>query len=704
MKSLRNIGVFIAFLICAAAAAALAPLTFTNSQSQTVGEIIGKLSKHHYRKLNIDDELSTKLLKNFLENLDSSKSYFLASDIAEFAELDKTLDDSLLAEDLTSAFTIFNRFRIRMEQRLNANIKLLESDFEFDFETEESLLLDNDQRHWPSSEAAAHDYWRKRMKDALLRLTLSGKATHEARALLIKRYTTQLKQLTQQDNEDAFQFFVNALTELYDPHTDYLSPRTLENFNIAMSLSLEGIGAVLQAEDEFTKVVRIVPGGPADKEASLRAGDKIISVAQGVEELTDVIGWRLDDVVELIRGKKDTLVRLEVLSGVGEANDKSKVITIVRDRVKLEEQAAKSEIIEIPSGADIYRVGVIKIPAFYMDFEAYRNRDPDFKSTTRDVQQLLIELEKADVQGIVLDLRNNGGGSLLEATALTDLFVDPGPVVQIRHANHRISRNQRSRRGPFYRGPLVVLINRLSASASEIFAGAIQDYGRGLVLGSTSFGKGTVQVMAPLKQGQLKFTESKFYRVSGDSTQHRGVIPDISFPSYYDLNDIGESNQAHALPWDRIHGVKHSTHNNFEQLLAELRQRHVTRVSSDPGWSFMLDEISQLEKQRSITQISLKKATREAMQKERELTLLSIENKRRQALGKSVFNSFEQWQQATEDEQDKARENPVSTDLDPILREAGNLLIDYVDLSKRATTQRFVADAIETTRSEAFNH
>ncbi|MBV1931926.1 MAG: carboxy terminal-processing peptidase, partial [Porticoccaceae bacterium] len=589
---------FYSLLLACFVSAGVEPLNYTPVQAKTAQEIITKLSEHHYRKLELDDKLSARLFDNYTDSLDPLKSYLTLTDIDELEAYKLTLDDALLDGNLTPGFDIYNRFRTRMSERLTSNVALLESDYKFDFEKPETIEIDADNRLWAPSQQISDDYWRKRVKDALLRLTLSGKELTPAKGLLIKRYKNQINQLNQQDNEDAFQFFINALTEIYDPHTSYLSPRMLENFNIAMSLSLEGIGAVLQKEDEFTKVVRIVPAGPADKESTLRAGDKIVSVAQGENgELVDVIGWRLDEVVDLIRGKKDTLVRLEIISGASEVSDKSQVVSIVREKVRLEEQAAQSEILEVPVDDNKYRFGVIKIPTFYMDFEAYRKRDPNFKSTTRDVQKLLIELQQEHVEGIILDLRNNGGGSLLEATALTDLFINPGPVVQIRHANQRISRDQRSRRKPFYDGPLIVLVNRLSASASEIFAGAIQDYGRALVIGSASFGKGTVQVMAPLKQGQLKFTESKFYRVSGNSTQHRGVIPDIEFPSYYSQDDIGESSQEYALPWDSIHAVKHTTHHLFGAMIPNLQAKHESRVSKEPEWQFMLDEIKLIEAQ-----------------------------------------------------------------------------------------------------------
>jgi carboxyl-terminal processing protease len=679
---------FVSLLVTCLVNAEVEPLNYTPAQAKTAQEIISKLSEHHYRKLELDDNLSALLFDNYTNNLDPLKSYLTLADIDEFKAYKLTLDDALLNGDLTPGFDIYNRFRARMSERLSSNVALLESGYRFDFEKLETIEIEADSRLWALSQAVSDDYWRKRVKDALLRLTLSGKELTPAKDLLIKRYKNQINQLNQQDSEDAFQFFINALTEIYDPHTSYLSPRMLENFNIAMSLSLEGIGAVLQKEDEFTKVVRIVPAGPADKESTLRAGDKIVSVAQGENgELVDVIGWRLDEVVDLIRGKKDTLVRLEIISGASEVSDKSQIVSIVREKVRLEEQAAQSEILELPVNDNKYRFGVIKVPTFYMDFEAYRKRDPNFKSTTRDVQKLLIELQQEHVEGIILDLRNNGGGSLLEATALTDLFINPGPVVQIRHANQRISRDQRSRRKPFYDGPLIVLVNRLSASASEIFAGAIQDYGRALVVGSSSFGKGTVQVMAPLKHGQLKFTESKFYRVSGNSTQHRGVIPDIEFPSYYSHNDIGESSQEYALPWDSIHAVKHSTHHLLGAMIPDLQAKHENRVSKEPEWQFMLDEIKLIEKQRNSDELSLNLNERKALQQHREDTLLLIENKRRQALMLETFTTFAELEAFRKKSSDAEPEKKTNDKIDPLLKEAGMLLSDFIKINTPSTTR-----------------
>lgn len=676
------------------------PLVLSKEHAKTTMEVIETLSTKHYQKLDVDDAWSSRLLDAYLDAIDPIKAYFLKADIDVFEASRYAFDDALKDGDLAPAFTIFNLFRERITDRLEANIALLESDAVFDFNLDESLSLDEDTLAWLNTPAEADNYWRKRMKDSLLRLEISGKEPESARNLLKKRYRNQLSQLAQQDSDDAVQVVLNVLTGLYDPHTSYMAPRTLENFNISMSLSLEGIGAVLQREDEYTKIVSVVPGGPADKQGDLAAEDKIIGVAQGSKgPMVDVIGWRLDDVVALIRGKKNSLVRLEIVPSTTKSGDVTHTIEIVRDKVTLEEQAAKSRILELApdgqsAGGAAFRVGVITVPAFYMDFEAYRQNDPNFKSTSRDVMALIANLKKDNIDGIVLDLRNNGGGSLYEATALTDLFIHPGPVVQIRHADQRVSRDQRARQRPFYDGPLVVLIDRLSASASEIFAGAIQDYGRGLVVGGTSFGKGSVQVLAPLKQGRLKLTESKFYRVSGQSTQHRGVVPDINFPSYFDLNQVGESSQDNALPWDSIREVKHRFYLDINPWLSELKAKHQQRVELDPDWRFMLDEIALINGEREVKEFTLNKASREQLKIERERKWLDIENKRRRERNEEVFESAEA-AKAFRKQQKEAEQSP-----DPILIETAHLLADFNRVSTAPADTRLVGQKLSLTERQ----
>ena len=671
--------------------AALESLDYNQDQAKTTLELLEKLDAKHYAKRQIDDELSEDLMTTYLDRLDSARIYLLASDIEDFQRWNHTLDDTLKQGDLSPGFSIFNRYRQRVIERLEKNIRWLEAGMDFDFTLDESIDYDSEDKPWAQSEAALDEAWRKRIKDSYLRLVLADKDETEIPETLIKRYRNQLKHMEQSDAEDAHQYYMNALTALYDPHTNYYSPRQLENFNISMSLKLEGIGAVLQMDEETTSVVRIIPGGPADQQGVLAPEDKIVGVGQDNEPIEDVIGWRLDDVVDLIRGPKGSTVRLEIIPAKGEGAGTHQVLTIVRDEVKLEEQAAKSHIIDFEQDGKTIKLGVIDLPAFYIDFEAYNNRDPNFKSTTRDVAKLLQELKEARVDGVVLDLRNNGGGSLHEVTTMTDLFIHPGPVVQVRQANHMVSRGYRSRREALYDGPLLVLINRLSASASEIFAGAIQDYGRGLVVGTQSYGKGTVQALVPLHEGQIKLTESKFYRVSGDSTQHRGVVPDISLASVFDINDIGESSKDHALPWDQIHKVPiNRYHYLTPSQLEKMQENHTRRASSDPDYRFFVEELMLNEQRKDKTVVSLNLEERKREQNAYERSLFEIDNQRRAAKGQPLYTDVEAWKEADElkgdeeqaEEQDDTAEKKIDLGEDPLLKEAGKILIDQITLEK----------------------
>ena len=693
--------------------AGLIPIEKQSEQTALYREIFDRLATRHYRGQVIDDQLSKRYLEHYIDQLDSTKSYFLKSDIDEFNQWQTRLDDLAKRGDVSPGFIMFNRLRERATARLRSNIALLENpQHKFDYSLDESIILDGDIRDWPVTAEQADDFWRKRLKDSMIRLLLNDKDEDAARELLIKRYSNQITQYQQRDSQDVFQLYVNALASLYDPHTSYFSPRTTENFQINMSLSLTGIGAELNIEDEYTRVVRIIPGGPADLQGLLKASDKIAGVGQGDEEIVDVVGWRLDDVVALIRGEKDSVVKLQVISSKGAGAGSSKVISIVRDKVKLEEKSAQSKVLDIVQGNREYKLGVIDIPAFYLDFEAYRNRDPDYRSTTKDVYRLLGELDEQGVDGIVLDLRNNGGGSLYEATALTDLFIGYGPVVQIRDANQRVYRNQRATRPPVYNGPLLVMINRLSASASEIFAGAMQDYGRALVVGSQSFGKGTVQDVTGLSAGQLKMTTSKFYRVSGDSTQHRGVLPDIAFPSAYDPEEVGESHQDHALPWDRIRAVPHSSTHELQPLIAPLLDAHRERSQKDPDYAHML---SQLELTKSWSQqetLSLNIDARRARSEKWDNQLFQLENTRRKNKGLELYANIDAWREESEsdteddsepavdsgsEDQDTAEPNKEENiaETDPMLQEAGHILTDQIRLEAEAKRRQLQLVQIE---------
>ncbi|HCS64463.1 MAG TPA: tail-specific protease, partial [Cellvibrio sp.] len=529
--------------------------------------------------------------------------------------------------------------------------------------------------------------WQQYLKSNLLNSMLSGKKLDESKTTLRKRYANQLRRLKQQTSEEAFSVMMNSLTMLYDPHTNYLSPENAENFDISMSLELQGIGAVLQSDEDYTKVSSLVVGGPAQKQGQLKPNDKIVSIAQGTDgEFVDVVGWRLDEVVKLIRGPKGTIVRLEVIPSDPTVTV-NKNITIKRETVKLEDQAAKKAVFEVKNGDKTFKLGVIDIPTFYMNFEAYQKGDPNYKSTTRDVFNLLNELNKEKVDGIIIDLRDNGGGSLPEAAMLTDLFVDPGPVVQIRQSDDTISRNYRAYQPAVYRAPVAVLINRLSASASEIFAGAIQDYGRGIIIGSTTFGKGSVQNLVELKHGRLKITEAKFYRISGDSTQHRGVIPDVQLPSLLDPDDIGESSYDNALPWDRIHPAPHQNYYDISKYLPTIETDHQERMAKDPDFVFLNKQSEMFKEAAAKKTVSLRLATRQEEQKQMEKRALDIENQKRIAKGEKPYGDYAALKTANGDDEDedappKEADKEINPKKDPYLMEAGHVLADFIDQIK----------------------
>ena len=623
--------------------AALAPLPV---HSNTTRNIVDALSSRHYVTTELNDLLSEQIYQGFLEDLDPSKSYLLASDIAEFDTLRYQLDDTLLRGDAKPAFIIFNRYHQRVLARFESILAQLEKGTDvFDFERDEFLELDREEAPWATNNAELDDLWRRRLKNAVLNLRLADKEPEKIQELLLKRYKNRLTRTRQTNSEDVYQLYMNAFTRTYDPHTQYFSPRTSENFNINMSLSLEGIGAVLQQEDEFTRVVSLVPAGPADKSKQVFPDDKIVAVAQGLEgEMIDVIGWRLDEVVQLIRGKKDTIVRLDVIPASSTDSSESKIVKIVRNTVKLEEQSAKSEIIEVEQFGHKRKIGVIDIPAFYIDFQALQKGEKDFKSTTRDVKVLLADLMAEGVEGVVIDLRNNGGGSLQEARTLTGLFIDRGPTVQIRSKSNRVDiLNDRDIR-TIYDGPLAVLVNRLSASASEIFAGAMQDYERGVIIGSQTFGKGTVQSLLPMNRGQLKLTQAKFYRISGESTQHKGIIPDISFPSNFDLDSIGESTLDGPLPWDQISATSFRTKQMIGPLVTELDRLHKARVTEDPEFTYMADAAAYRKVRAQQTAVTLNESQRLKEKEDSDTFWLALENTKRLQQGLPEIDSLDELQ------------------------------------------------------------
>ena len=664
-----------------AAAADTAPLKPEPGQSSVITEILQKLSSSHYRKRAVDDQFSAELYDAYLERLDPWKSYLLKSDLDGFEHWRLKLDDALSKGDISYSFEVFNRYRKIALTQLSKQIALLESDFQFDLSNDEYLVVDQDQRHWPKTDAERNSWWQKRVEYDLLGIMLrDNESVTKAREVLAKRYKNDRARLEELESRDVFNNYAETITRLYDPHTAYFSPRNSENFNINMSLSLEGIGAVLERSEDYIRVVRVVPGGPAAKQGELQVGDKIIGIAESESaEPVDLIGWRLDDAVDLIRGPKNSTAVLQVIPAKASSSDVTSVIKIIRDKVKLEEQAAQKQIVTVAAGDKSYQVGVISIPTFYLDFDAYRNRDPNYKSTSKDVARLMGELvNDQKVDGVILDLRRNGGGSLVEATQLSDMFINPGPVVQIRNSNDKIDRYQRARRPAAYKGPLIVLIDRLSASASEIFAGAIQDYGRGVIVGSQSFGKGTVQTLLPLSKGQLKLTEAKFYRISGESTQHRGVIPDISFPS---SEQSGESVYDNALAWDTIPPAPHRSYSDLTDHITTLEQLHKRRAATDPDFTYLKDltELDQQLSKEDEQQISLKLEARKQMLEKREQQQLSLVNKRRKAKGLELYPDFQAWQDANSEVDSDSL--PLA-EKDPLLMETSRILADMIQLEQ----------------------
>jgi carboxyl-terminal processing protease len=579
------------------------------------------LERYHYRKIELDDQFSATIYEKFLETLDPTKSYFLASDIKYFDQYKYALDDALKSNNLVAPFSFFSIYRDRIKERINYALQLIENDFDFDIE--EAFLIDRENASWPETIAEQNDLWRKRIKNDVLSLRLANKDMQEIKSTLTKRYEGIRKRNDQLDSDDVFQLYINAYATSIDPHTSYLSPRTFDNFSIRMSLSLEGIGALLRADGDYTLVERIIPGGPAEESGLLHAKDRIVGIAQeGDKIFTDVIGWRLDEVVELIRGPKDTVVRLQILPG-----DKGEVggveeISITRNKIKLEEQAASRDVIELPRGNTVEKVGIITIPTFYLDFTAFQDGDKDYRSTTRDVSKLLEELQEQEITSLVLDLRSNGGGSLVEATKLAGLFINKGPIVQVRDSSGHIEIHRDKNKNIAYDGPLVVLVDRFSASASEIVASALQDYGRAVIVGETTFGKGSVQQLIDLnrfgrksetKLGQLKATIAQYFRVTGGSTQHKGVEPDIAFEAIYNKFDQGERSLEHALPWSQISPADFNKKITPAYVIEDLHRRHNQRVANDEKYQSLVQLFNLNEELQNQDTVSLNEATRKQL-------------------------------------------------------------------------------------------
>lgn len=623
------------------------------SRHENIGELVTTfIQKSHYNHISVNDELSSDVMDMYIDELDRNKVYLLASDIEFFEKYRFELDDLVRNEPLDPVFDMFGIYRTRVRERFEFALEQLEE--EPDLTVDEEYQFDRSEAAWATTSEELDELWRKRVKNDVLNLALNDKSWEESQEVLRKRYTRYLKRMEQINSDDVFETFMNAFAHTLDPHSSYLSPRNSEEYRIQMSLSYFGIGASLQTEDDYVQIVSIIPGGPAAVDGRLAPKDRIAGVAQGADgAMTDVIGWRLDDVVDLIRGEVDTVVRLQIIPAGALPGSSEKEITLTRGQVKLEEQAAKSEIITVPREGRDWSIGVIEVPSFYRDFRALSNGDKDFTSTTKDVKKLIAELEEQGIDGLVIDLRNNGGGHLTEATALSGLFIDNGPVVQLKNASGRISRldDPDPVRRVAYNGPLAVLINRFSASASEIFAAAIQDYERGVIIGQTTFGKGTVQNLYPLDQylqpegdkgyGQLTLTIGKYYRVTGESTQHRGVDPDIILPSNIDAKEIGESVRETALPWDTIQTTRFRKGEPLDSTINSLTVSHSERAKDDPNVQYLQQYIADDRELRDRKSVSLNIETRREQRAASMDRALELENNRRAALGMEPLESLE---------------------------------------------------------------
>ena len=626
----------------AAAAASGQDLSPTERQRRVSKLVSNVIERSHYRQSPINDPVSALVLDRFIEQLDASRSYFLASDIADFERYRYQLDDAVVNGQLEPVFAIFNRFQARNRERVAHALNLLKT--EPDFTVEETFEFDREKAPWAKSTDELNEIWRKRVKNDALSLMLTDKNWTETKDILHKRYERVLKRTEQVTSDDIFEVFMNAFAHVFDPHSSYFSPRNSEEYRIQMSLSYEGIGASLQLVDDYVTVLNVLPGGPAAASGQLNANDRIISVGEGKNgKPVDVIGWRLDDVVQLIRGKVNTTVHLQILPAGATPGSPEKKLELVRNKVTLEAQASQKQVKKVKRGDKELVVGIINVPSFYQDFEAKAANEKDYRSTTRDVAKLIEELKKEKMDTLVMDLRGNGGGHLTEATALSGLFVPGGPIVQLRETGGRVEvLDDPEPNAVAWDGPLIVLVDRFSASASEIFAGAIQDYNRGLIVGQQTYGKGSVQNLYPLDRyalgpdpgfGQLTVTIGKYYRVTGESTQHRGVQPDISMPTAISTEEVGESTRESALPWDRIRAVDFGKAAQITQAVTFLQQAHDQRIAQDADFKSLMADLDSFEKIRTQKKLSLNLKARVAEREQLEAARLARENTRRAAHG-----------------------------------------------------------------------
>ncbi|WP_223786774.1 carboxy terminal-processing peptidase [Marinicella meishanensis] len=695
-----------------------------NPKHQDESRLVVKLVENlHYKHTELDDEFSNQILDKYLAVLDPNKMYFLGEDVVAFDRWRYTLDEGLRSGNLKPAYDIFNLFKKRVATQKAYALSVLASDL--NFEAEEEYQWDREKAPYAIDQDELDELWRKKVKNDYLGLKLLKKEPEKIKETLAKRYNLMAKRVSDMKSDDVFQFFINSYLSLVEPHTGYMEPITSENFEINMKLSLEGIGAVLGNDGEYTSIQTIVKGGPADMEGTLKSGDKVLAVGQGSDgSFEDVVGWGIEDVVQLIRGEKGSTVRLRVIAEDDGPDTIPHTVRIVRDKVKLEQQAAQHQIYKVKDGKHERKIGVIDLPTFYLDFAAYQAGDNDYRSTTKDVKKILNKFEEEGVQGIIVDLRNNGGGSLHEAIQLTGLFIDKGPVVQTKFPKGKIDIKRDVNPTIAWEGPMVVMVNKLSASASEIFAAAMQDYGRALIVGNQTYGKGTVQNVMPLNEyinnselelGQLKLTRGQFFRINGGSTQNRGVIPDITFPVSPGFEKYGESTYENALPWNSISSSNYTMFDDLSDEISELKQRHQARSEVNFEFDFLKKEIELYEQEKDDVTVSLSLAERQRKVEERKARKKARKAKRAELMAAIEPNPllgevtllYDSGEELKSDDtlaaEQRAKEEAAADDediddeefVDYRLHETARILADFIDLKK----ERLIAKTDKNKRS-----
>ena len=668
-------------------------ISASNEKHELCQEIYQKMVNEHFFDNKDLSSINSKIFESLIDQLDAQKIYFTESEISSFRKKFTKFDSptnfqkkfkksSHCSVDLKSKFAFINLYFNRLVEATNFQLKEV-SKKNFDFYKDDSIVIDDDLKKWQKTKMGLRKVWKKLAKNDVLTSMLAEKELDEATETIEKRYKNRLRRISQRNEEDIFSISMNNLTSFFDPHSSYFSPQSAEDFEMTMSLKLEGIGALLTTKDDYPTIVSVVPGGPAEKTGKINPEDKIVKISQ-VEEFnstpTDVVGWRIDEVVQLIRGKAGTKVQLEIIPGKTEDFSERKFVTITREEVKLEEQAAKSRVIQIERNLQQIKIGIIDLPAFYIDFNAWRNRDPNFRSSSKDVESILKKFNEQNVDAVLIDLRGNSGGSLYEANKLTGLFVSSGATLQVKESNGNIKPWGDARATQIWKKSMAVMVDRYSASASEIFAGAIQDYRRGIIIGQKTFGKGTVQKLENLTSGQIKITESKFYRITGAGMQNKGIHPDITLPSTWDVEEIGESSFDTALPWDEIKPVRFQKFSMESSLISQINDEHLTRVNQNPNLQYILEVRKRYETQKDKEFISLNFSNRKIEKEERQSWALNIENKRRTSLNLEIFDSFKAMEDFNDvkNTEDSKKGSEIDIEKDYLLNEGVEILSDYV--------------------------